>query len=321
MITKKMVVDSIVGDNSSPIKMTTQQFAPANIALIKYWGKRDQELNLPVTSSLSLSLEEGTHTTVTVAKEDSVLLNGAPADEAFTKRLFAFCDLFRTPGTHFHIDTKNTIPTAAGFASSSSGFAALTLCLNDLFGWNKDAKILSILARMGSGSACRSLYKGFVLWNRGSIADGSDSFAEPISTFWPELKLDLVMISSKKKPIDSRRAMQITVDSSPLYSSWPAQVERDLPLMQQAIREKNVHLLGQVAEQNALAMHATMIAASPSICYWQPETVEWMHKIWQLRKEGPPIYFTMDAGPNLKLLSLAKDAPAIHQLLWRSHAS
>jgi len=303
-----MVVEKLIGLSSKPQKASASAFAPANIALIKYWGKRNSELNLPVTSSLSLSLASGTHTTISVAERDSVSLNGTilSADDPFTKRLFAFCDLFRAPNTHFHIETKNEIPTAAGFASSSSGFAALTLALNDLFSWQLDRKSLSILARLGSGSACRSLYSGFVLWHRGTSDDGMDSFAEPLGETWPELTLELITISSEKKPIDSRTAMQKTIETSPLYQAWPAQVAADLPLMQHAIREKDFSLLGKVAEQNALAMHATMIASSPSILYWHPETVTWMHKIWNMRHEGHEVYFTLDAGPNLKLLRADK---------------
>ncbi|MBS0636885.1 MAG: diphosphomevalonate decarboxylase, partial [Verrucomicrobia bacterium] len=280
-------------------------FAPANIALIKYWGKRNNELNLPVTSSLSLSLDKGTHTTVKFATEDAVWLNGnrLGPDDAFTKRLLTFCDRFRDKNCPLHIETVNEIPTAAGFASSSSGFAALVLALNELFGWNHDRKTLSILARLGSGSASRSLYSGFVEWHAGVRDDGLDSYSEPLNIEWPELQIGLVMISDKQKPIDSRMAMRRTVETSTLYKAWPEQVAKDLALMKEALNSKNFTLLGQTAETNALAMHATMAASVPSILYWQPETVATMHKIWQLRnKEGLNIYFTMDAGPNIKLL-------------------
>ncbi len=307
MITKDMVVEKLSCASSLPKKQKAHAFAPANIALIKYWGKRNRELNLPVTSSLSLSLEKGTHTTITVADRDSVTLNGKEATDAFSKRLFSFIDLFRSQDVKLCIETQNDIPTAAGFASSSSGFAAVTLALNELFGWNKDLKTLSILARFGSGSASRSLYTGFVLWHKGVDEDGLDSFSEPVGELWNDLKIDLLTVSSAEKPIDSRSAMNRTVESSPLYSSWPSQVAHDLPLMQKAIQEQNFELLGSVAEQNALAMHATMIASSPSILYWLPETITWMQKIWKLRREGLSIYFTMDAGPNIKVLTRKND--------------
>ncbi len=130
MITKAEVIERLLGKKRAPAKQTAEAFAPANIALIKYWGKRNSELNLPVTSSLSYSLAVGTHTKVTVGEGDSCTLNGTPvASGPFYERLFAFCDLFREPNTRFQIETKNEIPTASGFASSSSGFAALVLAL------------------------------------------------------------------------------------------------------------------------------------------------------------------------------------------------
>ncbi len=313
MTTKRDIIVKLIGNFCSPTKNEATSFAPANIALIKYWGKRNSELNLPVTSSLSLSLSLGTHTTITVAPKDTCTLNGkeCPPDDAFTKRLFTFCDLFRPAGTYFHIDTKNEVPTAAGFASSSSGFAALILALNDLFGWQKDARTLSILARLGSGSASRSLHKGFVEWHAGTKEDGLDSFSEPLPYEWPELQLGLMMISDKQKPIDSRRAMQNTIETSALYHSWPEKVAHDLRLMRKAISEQDFETLGQVAESNALAMHATMMAATPPVLYWLPESVACMHAIWKLRSDGLPVYFTMDAGPNIKLLFLKKDAALI----------
>ena len=315
MITKQDTVKSLIGQVGAPQKNAASSFAPANIALIKYWGKRNSELNLPVTSSLSLSLSVGTHTTITCADQDTCSLNDQvlSPDDSFTKRLLSFCDLFREPDTFFHINTKNEIPTAAGFASSSSGFAALTLALNNLYAWQLDARTLSILARLGSGSACRSVFSGFVEWHAGSQDNGLDSYSEPLATQWQELQLGLVLISDKQKPIDSRSAMQNTVQTSTLYHSWPEKVAHDLRLLRKAIDDQDFHSLGQTAESNALAMHATMMASVPPILYWHPETVCIMHKIWKLRQDGLGVYFTMDAGPNIKLLFLKKDAQSIRQ--------
>lgn len=317
MITKRDIVAQIVGKAQAPQKSEASAFAPANIALIKYWGKRNSELNLPVTNSLSLSLSLGTHTSLQVATSDSCVLNGAECAPSapFTKRLFSYLDLFRTPDTYFHIETKNEIPTAAGFASSSSGFAALTLALNSLYGWQKEPRELSILARLGSGSACRSLFTGFVEWQAGTRDDGMDSYSTALTDTWPELSLGLLMISDKQKPIDSRSAMQNTVETSALYHSWPEKVAHDLRLARKAIAEQDFCLLGEIAESNALAMHATMMASLPPILYWLPESVAAMHKIWKLRSEGLPIYFTMDAGPNIKVLFLKKDSATIQQQL------
>ena len=189
------------------------------------------------------------------------------------------------------------------------------MALNDLFEWNLPPQELSTLARQGSGSACRAIYKGFVEWHKGVREDGKDSYAEPLPSQMNDLCLGLWMVSDKEKPIDSRRAMIQTVETSPLYEAWPDTVARDLTQMKQAIYENDFLLLGKVAEENALAMHATMIAAKPAILYWLPESVAAMHKIWNWRKEGLNLFFTMDAGPNLKLLFLKKDEASVKSLL------
>ena len=282
-------------------------FAPANIALCKYWGKRDAELNLPTASSLSISLGKlGSEVTlVPCADHDRFSLNGKLLlpESSFARRAAAFLDLFRpAPNFHFEVTAKNTIPTAAGLASSASGFAALTLALDNLFGWKLDRRKLSILARLGSGSASRSLFEGFVEWRVGKAADGMDSYAEPLAMRWPDLRVGLVVISEKEKAIGSRDAMQHTRDTSPLYEVWPATAAHDLAALKDAIRKRDFTKLGEVAEANALAMHATMIAARPEVLYWLPESVEAMYTVHSLRAEGCEVYFTMDAGPNLKLL-------------------
>lgn len=293
-----------------------QAFAPANIALCKYWGKRDRTLNLPVTSSLSISMEPfGSEVLLCVTGEpDTLILNDQPipADTPFARRVTEFLDLFRPgPTGGFHVAARNTIPTAAGFASSASGFAALVLALDRLFGWALDGRALSILARLGSGSACRSVYTGFVEWLAGSAPDGMDSYAVPLEAEWPDLRMGLVFISSEEKAIGSRAAMARTVSTSPLYAAWPAKVTADLVELKAAIRDRDFHRLGRTAQSNALTMHATMIAAQPSILYWQPGSVAAMHRVMDLQEQGLPVYFTMDAGPNLKLLFEQKDQAAV----------
>jgi len=291
-------------------------FAPSNIALCKYWGKRDEELNLPMTSSLSLSLGKlGSSARISASSGiDRYELNGVAVDpqSSFARRTKTFLDLFRPdPGTHFNVVAENTIPTAAGFASSASGFAALTLALDKLFGWNLERRNLSILARLGSGSACRSVYEGFVEWHAGKSPDGMDSFAERLGNKWPELRMGLVVISEAEKAVGSRPAMKQTVETSPLYAAWPSKVVHDLSELKVAIADRDFNRFGRTAESNALAMHATMIAAWPAVLYWLPESVAAMKRVVALRAEGLPLYFTMDAGPNLKLIFLEKDADAV----------
>jgi diphosphomevalonate decarboxylase len=150
-----------------------------------------------------------------------------------------------------------------------------------------------------------------VEWHAGAQADGLDSFAEPLNYSWPELKLGILMISAEEKKLSSRDAMQRTVDTSLLYNAWPKKVARDLVMLRQALNNKNFDFLGGAAESNALSMHATMMSSWPPIFYSLPETVAAMHRVWHLRHEGLKLYFTQDAGPNLKLLFQEKDSEAV----------
>lgn len=298
---------------AQPASATQEHFAPSNIALCKYWGKRDAELNLPINPSLSVSLDHlGTRTRIEPIDGplDEVWLNGLEMrpDTLFAQRLSRYIDLFRQDRPQaFRVQTRNNIPTAAGLASSASGFAALTLALNDALGLQLEPTALSMLARLGSGSACRSIYTGFVEWHMGHREDGLDSHAHPIDTPWPGLAIGLIKVDEGVKSVDSRSGMARTVESCHLYQSWPLQANSDLAKLHQAIESKDFTLLGSTAEQNALSMHATMIASWPPLLYWQPDSVAAMHKIWALRQQGLELYFTMDAGPNLKLLFLEQD--------------
>lgn len=317
-LTKKDVVSNVLRGRTSMPRAEAKAFAPANIALCKYWGKRNEELNLPVTSSLSLSLGPlGSEVVLAICEgSDRVELNGEaiPERAPFAARLFEFLDLFRpTPATHFNVIARNTIPTAAGFASSASGFAALVTALNDLFGWGLDKRACSILARLGSGSASRSVYEGFVEWHAGSREDGMDSYAEPLDARWPELCMGLLTISSETKKTGSRPGMKHTIETSPLYAAWPAKATRDLAELKSAIAARDFERLGRTAESNALAMHATMIAAWPTLLYWLPESVRVMQRIVAMREDGVPLFFTMDAGPNIKLLFLDQSEAKVRE--------
>lgn len=294
-----------------------EAFAPTNIALCKYWGKRDRELNLPITASLSISLgDKGalTHIKVISAPSDQITLNqqAVALDSSFGRRLCAFLDLFRPePQVHYAVDSRINIPVAAGLASSACGFAALVQALDKLYHWQLNPADLSILARLGSGSAARSLWHGFVEWEAGVADDGMDSHGVLLPAQWSELRIGLHLLSTQQKPLSSREAMQRTVQTSRLYSAWPEQVRVDLPALKQALQEKNFSRLGQVAESNALAMHATMMSSWPPVIYSQPQTLAAMQQVWQLRAGGVEVYFTQDAGPNLKLLFLQSSAEAV----------
>ena len=302
----KEMIDACLRDCPWGMRDTVSVYAPANIALCKYWGKRDLELNLPVTDSLSISLGAlGSHCTMSIGDEDAYFLDGVwvTPEEPFAKRLCSFLDLFRgRDGCHYRVEAVNTVATAAGFASSASGFAAVVMALDQLHGWRLDARTLSIFARMGSGSACRSLWNGFVHWYAGKEEDGSDCYAEPLHSDWKDLRVGLVSVDAGPKSVSSREAMNRTVATSALYGGWPQQVDQDMATLRDAIAARDFQALGLCAEQNAMAMHATMMAARPAVLYWQPATLEILQAVWSMRAEGVPLYFTMDAGPNVKVL-------------------
>jgi len=319
-VKKSDIVSLILADriNFKPREnFISRAFAPSNIALIKYWGKRNQELNLPVTDSLSISLGKlGAEIELSIANsdKDNILVNGEliAAQSEFFSRMAAFVNLFRPNNNwYFSANIKSNIPIGAGLASSACGFASLVKSLDQLFGWQLTLRELSILARLGSGSACRSLSDGFVEWHAGKRADGMDSFAEPLNISWPELKVKILLLDSSKKSISSRVAMQRTVETSILYKNWPKQVANDFSLLRQAILAKDFAVLGQTAEDNSRAMHATMLDAKPAINYCSQATLSAIDKIWRLRAEGLPLYFTQDAGPNLKLIFQQVDADVV----------
>ncbi|AKQ33366.1 diphosphomevalonate decarboxylase [Candidatus Coxiella mudrowiae] len=299
--------------NKTPVKSFGQAFAPSNIALCKYWGKRNLELNLPFTSSLSISLNnKGAHAKISSSPNlhheliiNNNLLN---LESVYAKPLLAFLEEFTFLDIKaFRLELNFNIPIAAGLASSSSSYAAIIKAMNDFFGWQLNGKTLSILARLGSGSACRSVFEGFVQWHCGTDPAGMDSYAEPLNQNWPELCVGLHIVSSQKKTTSSREGMKRTVATSALYTAWPQKVNEDLISLKKAITQKDFSLLGRAAESNALAMHATMLAAWPPLMYSSPETIQLLKKIWMLREKGLEIYFTQDAGPNIKSLFLAQD--------------
>lgn len=322
-ITREKVVTTLIKDCRVPKLESAREFAATNIALCKYWGKRDAELNLPVTSSLSISLGDlGASTAISLHDRDEILLNGVQVEEnsLFYQRLIEFFELFRpTSDTKFRIITDTNIPIAAGLASSACGFAATVKALDKLFAWSLTKEQLSILARLGSGSACRSIYEGFVLWNAGIAKDGMDSYAESLEVTWPELRVGILIVDSRQKSISSRDAMQATVETSPFYKAWPETVAKAIKVTEEAIENRDFWSLGATAEANALAMHALMLSTTPAVIYTQAATLDLMQQVWRARAAGLGVFFTQDAGPNLKLLFLQKDAAKVQELFAEMH--
>jgi diphosphomevalonate decarboxylase len=318
-VTRQQVVREIIKGKAIVQQESASAYAASNIALCKYWGKRDIELNLPVTSSLSISMGNlGAWSSISLSdsKQDEILLNSKVMDHntIFYQRLVEFLDLFRpTVDTKFNIFTKTNIAVGAGLASSACGFAATIKALNNFFDWDLSPVELSILARLGSGSACRSLYDGFVYWQAGSAADGMDSYASRLDYYWPDLRVGIILIDGRQKSLTSRDAMQATVETCPYYKLWPDLVAEAIQHTEHALQHKDFWLLGATAEANALAMHSLMLSTTPPIIYSQGATLEYMQTVWRARAEGLGVFFTQDAGPNLKLLFLEKDTKKVQQ--------
>lgn len=295
--------------------------AHPNIALVKYWGKRDEELVLPCNSSLSLTLDVfPTTTRVRVSPEletDAVTLDGVAATGERLRRVVAFLDLLRErAGSRLRatVDTRNTVPTGAGLASSASGFAALATAGAAAYGVRLDGTELSRLARRGSGSAARSVFDGFAVWHAGEgtgeEGDGS-SYAEPVSARGLDPALVVALVDTGPKSISSRAAMRHTVETSPLHPAWATSAGSDLSAMRAALLRGDLDAVGEIAERNALGMHATMLAARPAVRYLAPATLAVLDAVRRLREDGHSAYATMDAGPNVKVLCHRSDAQRV----------
>jgi diphosphomevalonate decarboxylase len=301
--------------------------AHPNIALVKYWGKRDERLILPHTGSFSVTLSDlFAETTVSFDGEtDRGELDGKPFSAKELARVVLLLDAVRlrariTSGAR--VVSRSNFPTAAGLASSAAGFAALALAAAQAAGLATDARSISILARLGSGSACRSIQGGYCEWLRGSSADGSDSFA--IQRFpashWPELRLLAAECAQEQKAVSSRDAMRSTVETSPYYAGWILDATAELPRVNALVEARDLEGLGALAERNAWRMHATALAANPPTCFLRPATLSVIERTAQLRREGVPAYFTLDAGPNPVVLCLAPHAERVEAALLQAGA-
>ncbi|NLC55065.1 MAG: diphosphomevalonate decarboxylase [Erysipelothrix sp.] len=302
--------------------MKAKARAHANIALIKYWGKEDEELSIPNNSSLSLTLEAFyTETEVEFSElisEDEFYLDNRKDDITLLK-VSKFLDLFRDRlniKTRAIVKSINYVPTAAGLASSASAFAALAAAANKASGLNLNDKALSTFARKGSGSATRSIYGGIVEWQKGD--SDQTSYAIEIDDANWDIGMVVVLVNSNEKKISSTKAMKQTVLTSPYYPSWVKDSEKDLIDIKAAIKDRDIRKIGEISERNALKMHATMLAAKPPIMYFEPNSILVIQIVQQLREKGIAAYFTMDAGPNVKILCKLSDANTIKEDLLKS---
>lgn len=308
--------------------MKATAVAHPNIALVKYWGKADEELIIPVAGSMSMTLDRlATTTTVELNDDaDSFSLNGEQADETSTGRVSVFLDLVRelaqdrglgTAKKFATVTSVNEGPTAAGMASSASGFAALATAAAKAYGLDLDTAGLSRLARRGSGSASRSVIDKFAVWNAGH--DDVTSFAEEIQA--PEMSMIAVTVSAAQKKISSRVGMVRTKESSPYFTGWIRATEKALEDMKAACAAGDFLRIGEITETHAHQMHALINSSEPPIRYLAPDSWAVFEEVSALREEGVECYATADAGPNVVVISRPEDAQKVADRLAKFSAN
>ena len=302
--------------------------AHPNIALVKYWGKRDVEYNLPAAGSVSMTLG-GLETRSFVHFDDKLSRDrfeldgnavevGTPLD-----RVSGFLDLIRDRAgidARARVVSANNFPTAAGLASSASGFAALAVAAASAAGLTMDDRELSTIARRGSGSAARSLYGGYVEMRPGEHGEPSvaseEAFARPIAPpdHW-DLRCLVGVTMEGEKDVGSTEGMNRTERTSPYFPSWIESVPADIDAAIVAIENKDFEHLATIAERSCLRMHASAIGAEPGVLYWHGTTVDLIHRIRDARAGGTSAFFTIDAGPHVKVFCPAAEADDVRAML------
>lgn len=293
--------------------------ANVNIALLKYWGKADQKINLPFQTSLSVTADRFfTRTNVTIDPEltrDKVFLDGEELTSLHYTRVIQHLNTLREyfgRKEYCIVTSFNNVIVRAGFASSASGFAALTAAYISAIGISVDNTELSRIARLGSGSATRSIHGGFVIWHKG--VDHKSSYGEKLDIEWPEFRLMFTILDTKSKKISSRIGMQLSVEKSPSYPAYVAQSNALVEPMIAALKTKDIVKVGRLSEQSAELMRNVMLEAG--IEYHTDETRKLIQEIHSIREIHEfPVYYTFDAGANLILITLEQYVDRIVSLL------
>ena len=290
-------------------KSTTAQAHP-NIALLKYWGKQARTGNLPAAPSLSVTLDTlATTTTIRVARQDSFSLNGATvADPRVAHALADWRGDHDIPP--LAISSRNNFPTAAGLASSASGFAALVTAIDTHCGLRLTTGQRAELARRGSASAARSIHGGFVTltgpqW-RGTALIGPDEWS---------LKVVIAVTSTVPKTVSSRDGMALSRRTSPYFNAWISRTKSDYPVMREAVRRRDFAQLAKLAEASCLRMHAVMMSGEPALIYWNAATLRCIEAVRGLRDAGVNAFFTVDAGPQVKVFCEERHAARVRDLV------
>lgn len=300
--------------NESPGQATA--VAHPNIAFIKYWGNINDAMRIPANGSISMNLDAlSTRTTVGIdpqAIRDRIAINGNEADERTSIRISGLLDNIRSIAGHkeySYISSTNNFPSGSGIASSASGFAALATAAAAAYGLTLDEQNLSALARRGSGSACRSIPGGFVEWFPGDSTDTSYASSIAPPEHWDLMDL-VVIVDPSHKTTGSSEGHTIA-PTSPLQSSRVKDTPRRLNQCRKAILEKDFFALANIVEQDCLMMHTVMMTSSPGLFYWKPATLDVIQKTVALRERGLPVFYTIDAGPNVHIITTSEHVTAL----------
>ncbi|GAB4435717.1 MAG: diphosphomevalonate decarboxylase [Anaerolineae bacterium] len=298
--------------------MKATSVAPSNLAFIKYWGRKDEALRLPTNGSISMNLSNLlTTTTVQFSAElaqDAVAINGQDfvPDAIEAARVSRHLDRLRELAglrQSARVVSENNFPSSTGLSSSASSFAALTVAAAAAAGLELPEKELSILARQGSGSACRSIPDGFVEWLDGDTSDTSFAVSLYPPQHWPIA--DVVAIVSREKKLVSSSKGQLAAASSPFFAVRLGHMADKLKLARAFIQQRDFTRFGELIEAEAVEMHAIMLTSTPSLMYWLPGSVKIMRLARQWRGEGLEVYFSVNTGQDVHLICRPEDVEAL----------
>jgi diphosphomevalonate decarboxylase len=300
--------------------LSAKALSHPNIAFIKYWGNRDSSLRIPVNGSISMNLADlETTTTVTFDAsqvQDSLVLNGNPADVVQKARVAVFLDIVRELAgirTFANVESANNFPTGAGIASSAAAFSALALAGSKAAGLNLDEKALTRLARRGSGSASRSIPDGFVEWIPGTTDADSYSISLAPASSWNLVDVIAVVAAGEKKTGSSEG--HNLAGTSPFQNARVADASRRIDICRHAVLSHDFDSLAAVMELDSDMMHAVMMTSSPALFYWEPASLRIIKSVPGWRKDGLPCAYTLDAGPNVHVLCPAEFANEVENRL------
>lgn len=319
--------------------MKSSAIAHANIALVKYWGRSDSRLNIPLNDSVSMTkcgtdgVKLQSHTTIEFSEkytDDTAFLDGNPVSGVGCQvsgnkcqlsgrsfeRVLAVVNPLRKKANcnlHFKMASKNDFPTQSGLASSAAGFAALAAATADALKLKLTKEELSTYARLGSGSACRSIHGGFVQWHKGTSHE--TSFAEQIckpNDF--QMNAVIAIVSEEKKEVTSDAGHESS-PTSPLNEMRVQKSQEHAVQVKKAILDNDFSTAGKIAEQSCMMMHSVMLTSKPPLLYWTADTGKIIKKVHQARENGLECYFTIDAGPNVHVLCRPEKVDEIQKML------